>query len=266
MGFPSSDRARYSSPAHSAATGPPAAAKAETAARRGALADSSGAYTSGNPPPITRPPVPSGSASSRSGSKVTTSAPAAVSSSACSAYENVNAGPPATATTGRPYGAAPLPGLCPGPRASNAGDHGSPDSGGAVRASAISASRSQPARTCSASAATAASASACRSATGTSPRWREGVATCGARRRTPSTGIPASSRASRSITSCRSEPTLFRITPPSRTCGSKDAKPCTSAATDRDCEDASTTSTTGARSSFATCAVDASSPRPAAPS
>ncbi len=68
------------------------------------------------------------------------------------------------------------------------------------------------------------------------------------------------------MTSCRSDPTLFRITPPSRTCGSNEAKPCTSAATDRDCDDASTTSTTGARSSFATCAVDASSPRPAAPS
>ena len=59
---------------------------------------------------------------------------------------------------------------------------------------------------------------------------------------------------------------MFRITPPIRTSGSQDAKPCTSAATDRDCDDASTTSTTGARSSFATCAVDASSPCPAAPS
>ncbi len=172
MGFPSSDRARYSSPAHSAATGPPAEANAETASRSAPLADSSGAYTSGKPPPITRPPVPSGSASSRSGSKVTTSAPAAVSSSVCSAYENVNAGPPATATTGRPAGAAPPPPVC-----AVVGDHGSQDSGGAVRASAISASRSQPARTCPASAATAASASDCRSATGTSPRWREGVAT-----------------------------------------------------------------------------------------
>ena len=43
------------------------------------------AYTSGNPPPMTNPAVPSGSSSSRSGSKATTSAPAAVSSSACSA-------------------------------------------------------------------------------------------------------------------------------------------------------------------------------------
>ncbi|CAM5487532.1 hypothetical protein SGRIM128S_07490 [Streptomyces griseomycini] len=46
---------------------------------------------------------------------------------------------------------------------------------------------------------------------------------------------------------------------------SQDANPCTSAATDRDCDDASTTSTTGARSSFATCAVDASSPSPGRP-
>ncbi len=59
---------------------------------------------------------------------------------------------------------------------------------------------------------------------------------------------------------------MFRITPPTRTSGSQLTKPCTSAATDRDCDDASTTSTTGARSSFATCAVDASSPSPAAPS
>ncbi len=60
--------------------------------------------------------------------------------------------------------------------------------------------------------------------------------------------------------------TLLRITPPIRTSGSQDANPCTSAATDRDCDDASTTSTTGALSSFATCAVDASSPWSAAPS
>ncbi len=59
---------------------------------------------------------------------------------------------------------------------------------------------------------------------------------------------------------------MFRITPPIRTCVSHEAKPCTRAATDRDCDDASTTSTTGARSSFATWAVDASSPCPDAPS
>ncbi len=93
------------------------------------------------------------------------------------------------------------------------------------------------------------------------------MSTACARRTAPSTGTPEpSSRASRSSVSCRSEATLLRITPARRTCGSQDAKPCTSAATDRDCEEASTTSTTGARSSFATCAVDASSPRPAAPS
>lgn len=60
--------------------------------------------------------------------------------------------------------------------------------------------------------------------------------------------------------------TLLRITPPIRTSGSHEANPCTSAATDRDCDEASTTSTTGARSTLATCAVDASSPWPAAPS
>ncbi|GAA3307006.1 hypothetical protein GCM10020295_64740 [Streptomyces cinereospinus] len=59
---------------------------------------------------------------------------------------------------------------------------------------------------------------------------------------------------------------MFRITPPIRTRGSHDTNPCTSAATDRDCDEASTTSTTGARSTLATCAVEASSPSPAAPS
>lgn len=144
--------------------------------------------------------------------------------------------------------------------------HAASGRAGAVRASAISASRSHPARTRSPIAATASTASDPRSATGTSPRWREGVATCGARRSTPRTGSPDSSNASRSSASCRSEATLFRITPPIRTSGSQEANPCTRAATERDCEEASTTSTTGARSSFATCAVDASSPWPEAPS
>ena len=115
--------------------------------------------------------------------------------------------------------------------------------------------------------ATALSASAERSTAGISPRWRDGVATAAERRSAPSTGTPEpSSRASRSSCSCRSEATRLRITPASRTRGSQDAKPCTSAATERDCEEPSTTSTTGARSSLATCAVEASSPRPEAPS
>ncbi|CAM5734952.1 hypothetical protein SBADM41S_12353 [Streptomyces badius] len=168
----------------------------------------------------------------------------------------MNAGPPATATTGF---SAPGPGAY-------AGSHGSSASAGAVRASASSASRSHPARTRSPMARTASTASLCRSATGTRPRCREGVATCGARRITPSTGSPDSSSASRNSASCRSDATLFRITPPIRTSGSHEANPWTRAATDRDCEEASTTSTTGAFSSLATCAVDASSPCPEAPS
>lgn len=93
------------------------------------------------------------------------------------------------------------------------------------------------------------------------------MATEAVRRTEPSTGTPEpSSRASRSSSSCRSEATRLRITPARRTSGSQDAKPCTSAATERDCEEASTTSTTGALRILATCAVDASSPRPAAPS
>ena len=46
--------------AHSAATGAPASGQRGDAARSGSLADSSAAYTSGNPPPITSPPVPVG--------------------------------------------------------------------------------------------------------------------------------------------------------------------------------------------------------------
>ncbi len=85
IGIPSNSRHRYSNPAHSAATGLPLAASSPICLRRASLADNSEAYTSGNPPPMTTPEVPSGSSSSRSGSKVTTSAPAAVNSSACSA-------------------------------------------------------------------------------------------------------------------------------------------------------------------------------------
>ncbi|CAM5692557.1 hypothetical protein SBADM41S_01890 [Streptomyces badius] len=71
----------------------------------------------------------------------------------------------------------------------------------------------------------ASTASLCRSATGTRPRCREGVATCGARRITPSTGSPDSSSASRNSASCRSDATLFRITPPIRTSGSHEGEP-----------------------------------------
>ncbi len=81
MGSPSSSLARYSSPAHSATTGAPDRASRATSARSGSLADRSLACISGNPPPSTRAPVPAGSAASRSGSTVTTSAPAAVSNS-----------------------------------------------------------------------------------------------------------------------------------------------------------------------------------------
>ena len=51
-----------------------------------------------------------------------------------------------------------------------------------------------------------------------------------------------------------------------RVAGSKVAKPCSRAATDALTPDASTTSTTGARSSRATCAVEAKSSRSDAPS
>ncbi len=56
------------------------------------------------------------------------------------------------------------------------------------------------------------------------------------------------------------------MTPATSTSGSNVAYPCTIAATERAIAAASTTSTIGARSSLATCAVEASSPRPEAPS
>ena len=87
----------------------------------------------------------------------------------------MNAEPPATATTGRR--------VPPGSRRPDVDRRRRPTAARPAaardRASASSASRSQPARTCSAIAATAATASARRSATGTRPRWRDGVSTCG---------------------------------------------------------------------------------------
>jgi hypothetical protein len=58
----------------------------------------------------------------------------------------------------------------------------------------------------------------------------------------------------------------LKITPPSQTRGSKVANPCSTAPADALIPAASTTSTTGAPSSRATCAVDAKSPRLDAPS
>jgi len=76
--------------------------------------------------------------------------------------------------------------------------------------------------------------------------------------------MPIAAMAPRRISSCRAEPTRFKITAARRTAGSNDANPDTRAATDRPCAEASTTSTTGAPSSPATCAVDPSAvaPRP----
>lgn len=108
----------------------------------------------------------------------------------CSVYEKVKAAPPATATTG-------LSGVA----ATSGGLHASVASGGAVRASASNPSRSQPSRTIVADARTESTASVLRSATGTRPKWRDGVATWGARRRDPYTGTPTSSMASRSSSS-----------------------------------------------------------------
>ena len=62
--------------------------------------------------------------------------------------------------------------------------------------------------------------------------------------------------AARSTASCRSLPTRLSTTPTTRTAGSNERKPCSSAATLRDCPRQSTTSTTGAPSSPATCAVE----------
>jgi len=105
-----------------------------------------------------------------------------------------------------------------------------------------------------------------RSETGTRPRWRSGAAIRSSRRSAPSTGTPSGSTASRRICSWTSEPIRLKITPATSSSGSKLRKPWTIAAAERAIAEPSTTSTTGARSSFATCAVEASSPRPVAPS
>ncbi len=136
----------------------------------------------------------------------------------------------------------------------------------AVRASRSTASRSTPPATIAVSAPTAAAASPPSSAAGMSPRCRDGTASWSRRRITPRTGTPAAPAASRSSCSWCAEPTLLKITPPSGSRGSKVAKPCSRAAADELTPAASTTSTIGAPSSRATCAVDAKSPRPDAPS
>ena len=82
---PSSEAPSHSSPAHSATTGIPAPARSLTSCRSVVLLASWSMYTWGKPPPTTRASVPSGSRSAVSGSKVTTSAPAAARSSSCSA-------------------------------------------------------------------------------------------------------------------------------------------------------------------------------------
>jgi hypothetical protein len=218
------------------------------------LAANSGAYTSGKPPPTTSARVPAGNAVSRNGSTVDTSAPAPASNSTVSAYPKLNAAPPATATTGRP-----------GTGGETTGDHGDTASGGAVRAAASTAGRSTDAATSAANDSTDATASGRRSATGTSPRCRDGTATVELRRSTPRTGAPTSSSAARRIASCRSDPTRLRITPARRTVPN-DRNPCTSAATERPCAAASTASSTGADSNEATSAVEPASPEKARPS
>src|SRR5262249_11822932 len=128
----------HSSPAHSATTGNPAATRRATSARRAALAASSAAYSSGKPPPTISASVPSGSALALIGSNSAISPPAAASSSPCSAYPNVKAGPTATATR------AGAPGF---PRATslsgNEADHDADDSGGAAPAIAVTRPRSR---------------------------------------------------------------------------------------------------------------------------
>ena len=75
-----------------------------------------------------------------------------------------------------------------------------------------------------------------RSATGTRPRWRSRHTRRSSRRRAPSTGTPRGASASRSSTSWPSDATRLSTTPPMRTVGSRVAKPCTTAATDDDCD------------------------------
>ena len=83
---------------------------------------------------------------------------------------------------------------------------------------------------------------------------------------TPSTGSPVDSSARHTSSAWRCEPALFRMTPTTRTVGSKATMPCTTAAIERDACEMSTTSTTGLRVTVATCAVEANPSPPICPS
>ena len=211
------------------------------------MADSSAACTSGNPPPRISPVVPAGRSSSCKGSKATTRAPAAARSSACSVYPNVKAAPPAMATTG---GGASKGGT------TAAGSQAGAARSGARRARVSRASRSQEAAIRSPSWVIAWAATAVRSAAGIRPRWRDGVVIASVRLIAPRTAIPDSVSACLSSRSCRSDPTRFKITPATSIRWSKAAKPAARAATERPVLAASMTSSTGAPSSRATCAVE----------
>ena len=83
---------------------------------------------------------------------------------------------------------------------------------------------------------------------------------------TPSTGSPVASSADTTSAACRGEPALLRITPLSRTSGSKVCSPCTSAAAVRETWPMSSTSTIGVRVRVATWAVEANPSPPIWPS
>ena len=193
------------------------------------------------------------------GSKITGSRPAAASSSVVSAYRKVKARPPATATTGR---VSPLPVAAREARSGPTGTRraGEPGTRSTAPGSGRRARRSDrptgPARP---------SASG-RSAAGTRPRCRDGASMPASRGSTPRTGIPVASRAATTSSEWRTDPALFKITPEMRVSGSKVCRPCTQAAAVRDTWEMSSTSTTGAAITRATCAVEAQPSAPMRPS
>ena len=83
---------------------------------------------------------------------------------------------------------------------------------------------------------------------------------------TPSTGRPVASIAATISSACRAEPALFKITPLSRTAGSKVCRPCTMAAAVRETWEMSSTKITGAPIKVATWAVEANPSPPICPS
>ena len=177
IAWPSSSAHRYSSPPHSASTGRPRCGERRApAARSGALASSSAPKTSGKPPASTSAPAPSGSASSRSGSngsELGAGRGAAARGSPRSETRTPGRGRSRSRAGARLVGRPGLPGRAVGAR----GRAGEALDGVEVDVARRGAARARRARR---------ALRGSRSAAGTRPRWRSGATTRSSRRSAPS--------------------------------------------------------------------------------